>query len=209
VAGAVVAAAVVAGAVALLVVAAAVLVVEGEVVVRGAALRAAFLAVPLPAQAAVATTATAATTRRAVALCRGTARHYGPSVHGMDVRSIVDVEPEVEHNGTVPVWYFVHPREMKDRTDGGYLELINEFEVAAGGHLHPHSHPTHEWYFVMNGRGVMTVAGEVRDVIPGVLVYIPPDEVHSLRPIGGGSIHCFCFAVAVAGAPEIDYTTHE
>ena len=43
----------------------------------------------------------------------------------MDVRSIVDVEPEVEHNGTVPVWYLVHPREMKDLTEGGHLELVN------------------------------------------------------------------------------------
>ena len=48
----------------------------------------------------------------------------------MDVRSIVDVEPEVEHNGTVPVWYLVKPREMHDLTDGGSLELVNEFEVA-------------------------------------------------------------------------------
>ena len=40
----------------------------------------------------------------------------------MDVRSIVDVEPEVEHNGTVPVWYLVKPREMHDLTDGGSLE---------------------------------------------------------------------------------------
>src|SRR5947199_10646814 len=74
----------------------------------------------------------------------------------MDVRSIVDREPEVEHNGTVPVWYLVHPREMKELTDGGFVELINEFEVAAGGAVFPHSHPTHEWYFVMSGRGVMT-----------------------------------------------------
>ena len=28
----------------------------------------------------------------------------------MDVRSINAVAPEVEHNGTVPVWYLVHPR---------------------------------------------------------------------------------------------------
>ena len=50
----------------------------------------------------------------------------------MDVRSIVNVEPEVEHNGTVPVWYLVKPREMHDLTDGGSLELVNEFEVAPG-----------------------------------------------------------------------------
>jgi quercetin dioxygenase-like cupin family protein len=141
---------------------------------------------------------------------RGAVPHAGRrNVLHMDVRSITEVEPEVEHNGTVPVWYLVHPREMKQLTDGGYLELVNEFEVAAGGYVYPHSHPTHEFYFVMSGRGVMTIAGEDRDVAPGDLVYIPPDDVHSLRPIGGGAIHCFCFAVAVKGAPEIDYTSHE
>ena len=100
----------------------------------------------------------------------------------MDVRSIVNVEPEVEHNGTVPVWYLVKPREMHDLTDGGSLELVNEFEVAPGSAVYPHEHPTHEFYFVMSGRGVMIVAGEDRDVTPGDLVYIPPDTVHSLRP---------------------------
>src|SRR4030095_15472222 len=85
----------------------------------------------------------------------------------VDVRSIVEVEPEVEHNGTVPVWYLVHPREMKAITDGGYLELVNEFEVAAGGAVFPHEHPTHESYFVMSGRGVMTVGDENADVSPG------------------------------------------
>ena len=60
----------------------------------------------------------------------------------------------------------------------------------------------------MSGRGVMTVADEDRPVGPGDLVYIPPDTIHSLRPTGGGAIHCFCFAVATKDAGEIDYTTH-
>src|SRR3981189_725435 len=91
-------------------------------------------------------------------------RHYGGCE--MDVRSIEDVEPEVEHNGTVPVWWLINPREMKDITDGGYLELANEFEVAVGGEVFPHPHPTHEFYFVMTGEGVMTIAGEERAVGP-------------------------------------------
>src|SRR6187551_870841 len=66
----------------------------------------------------------------------------------MDVRSIEDVAPVVEHNGTVPVWWLVNPREMKEITDGGYLELVSEFEVAGGGLVDPHSHPTHEFYYV-------------------------------------------------------------
>ncbi len=64
----------------------------------------------------------------------------------MDVRNIEDVAPVVEHNGTVPVWWMVKSREMKELTDGGFLELVNEFEVAGGGYVDPHSHPTHEFY---------------------------------------------------------------
>ena len=82
----------------------------------------------------------------------------------MDVRSIEDVAPVVEHNGTVPVWWLVNPREMKEITDGGFLELVSEFEVAGGGLVDPHSHPTHEFYYVTAGRGLMTIDGEEREI---------------------------------------------
>ena len=127
----------------------------------------------------------------------------------MDVRNIENVAPVVEHNGTVPVWWMVNSREMKDATDGGYLELVNEFEVAGGGYVDPHSHPTHEFYYVLRGRGIMTVGDEDRLIAQGDLVHIPPDVVHSLRPVTDhASIHCFCFAIGVKGAGPINYTTH-
>lgn len=127
----------------------------------------------------------------------------------MDVRSIEDAPPIVEHNGTVPVWWMVKSREMKEATDGGFLELVNEFEVAGGGMVDPHSHPTHEFYYVLNGRGIMTIEGEDREIAQGDLVHIPPDAVHTLRPVSDNApIHCFCFAIGVKGAGPIDYTNH-
>jgi len=127
----------------------------------------------------------------------------------MDVRSIEDVEPKIEHNGTVPVWWLINSGEMKQITEGGFLELVNEFEVAGGGYVDPHSHPTHEFYYVTSGRGIMTVDGEDRPIAQGDLVHIPPDKVHSLRPVSATApIHCFCFAVGVKGAGPIDYTHH-
>ncbi|MGH9097391.1 MAG: cupin domain-containing protein, partial [Acidimicrobiales bacterium] len=101
----------------------------------------------------------------------------------MDVRNIEDVAPVVEHNGTVPVWWMVKSRELKDITAGGYLELVNEFEVAGGGRVDPHSHPTHEFYYVLRGRGIMTVGDDERQIAQGDLVHIPPDVVHTLRPV--------------------------
>ena len=127
----------------------------------------------------------------------------------MDVRSIEDYEPVVEHNGTVPVWWMIKPGEMTEITKGGHLELVNEFDVEGGGSVYPHSHPTHEFYYVTQGRGIMTIEGEEAEIQQGDLVHIPPDAVHSLRPISEHNrIHCFCFAIAVEGAGEINYTTH-
>jgi quercetin dioxygenase-like cupin family protein len=55
----------------------------------------------------------------------------------------------------------------------------------------------------------MTIDGEEREIAQGDLVHIPPDLVHSLRPVSDHApIHCFCFAVGVAGSGPVDYTEH-
>ncbi len=126
----------------------------------------------------------------------------------MDVRRIEQVAPSAEHRGTVPVWWLYKPREMKAATLGGYLELVSEFEVKGGGEVHPHHHHTHEFYYVLSGRGVMTIAGESREIGPGDLVRIPPDAVHSLRPVSpNASIRCVAFAVGLADTPDVNYSS--
>src|SRR3954464_7470290 len=127
----------------------------------------------------------------------------------MDVRSIEQVEPVIEHNGAVPVWWLVPPRELASLTKGGHLELVSEFEVAGGGFVDPHEHPTHEFYYVTSGKGIMTIGDEQCEITQGDLVRIPPNTVHSLRPVSDNApIHCFCFAVGLPDAGPVDYTNH-
>lgn len=127
----------------------------------------------------------------------------------MDVRSIQTVKPVVEHNGTTPVWWLVKPREMYDLTKGGHLELIAEWEIAGGGEVFPHTHPTHEFYYVILGRGIITLEGEEREVGQGDLVYIPPDKLHSARPISEHApLRAISFAVGVPDAGPVEYTRH-
>jgi mannose-6-phosphate isomerase-like protein (cupin superfamily) len=38
------------------------------------------------------------------------------------------------------------------RRSGGHLELVSEFEVMGDGEVHPHHHPTFEFYYVITGR---------------------------------------------------------
>jgi quercetin dioxygenase-like cupin family protein len=127
----------------------------------------------------------------------------------MDIRNIRDVKPVVEHNGTTPVWYLAPPGSLREATKGGSLELINEFEILGGGRVDPHTHPTHEYYYVLYGRGRMIVGDEEQEISQGDLVYIPPNLVHSLIASSEfAPIRCFCFAIASPEAGEINYTTH-
>jgi quercetin dioxygenase-like cupin family protein len=128
----------------------------------------------------------------------------------MDVRRIEDVAPVLEHNDTTSVWWLIKPREMYDATVGGYLELICEWEIAGGGEVFPHRHPTHEFYYVTSGRGLMRIGDEEQIISPGDLVYIPPDALHSVRTVSENApLHAVSFAVGVPGTGAVDYTTHD
>jgi mannose-6-phosphate isomerase-like protein (cupin superfamily) len=94
---------------------------------------------------------------------------------------------------------------LAEPTAGGHLELVSEFEVRPGGHVNPHRHPTHEFYLVRSGRGLMTIGERSWEIGPGELVTIPSQLVHSLEPVGAEPIRCFCFAVGDPGAPPVDY----
>lgn len=127
----------------------------------------------------------------------------------MDIRSIEKKPPSEEHQGTVPVWWLIEPREMYESSIGGHLELVSEFEIKGGGKVNPHSHPTYEFYYVTYGRGYMQIGDEIETVSQGDLIRIPPDAIHSMWPISANApIHCFCFAIGIKGAQPIDYTAH-
>ena len=64
---------------------------------------------------------------------------------------------------------------MRAATEGGFLELVSEWEIAGGGAVDAHSHPTHEFYYIISGHGIMKIADEEREVHAGDLVYTPPD----------------------------------
>jgi quercetin dioxygenase-like cupin family protein len=126
----------------------------------------------------------------------------------MDVRPARDVPPVIEHAGTVPVWWLIQPGELKDATSGGFLELVSEWEVADGGLVDPHSHPTHEFYYIISGRGIMKIADEEREVGQGDLIRIPPNIVHSIWPLTENSgLRGLAFAVGIEGAGPVDYTS--
>ena len=125
----------------------------------------------------------------------------------MDIRSIEDMAPVIEHNGTTPVWWLVPPQEMRAATEGGFLELVSEWEIAGGGAVDPHSHPTHEFYYIISGHGIMKIADEEREVHAGDLVYTPPDTTHSIWPASPHApVRGLAFAIGTPGTDTVDYS---
>jgi quercetin dioxygenase-like cupin family protein len=113
-----------------------------------------------------------------------------------------DVPAVLEHDGTVASHFMIPFGELREATEGGYLQFINEFMVDAGKFIEPHYHDSHEFYYVLSGRGTMRVGEDVYEVSPGDLVHTPPNVPHSIFAHHSG-VRCMAFAVAFipAGAP--------
>jgi quercetin dioxygenase-like cupin family protein len=119
----------------------------------------------------------------------------------MRISSRETVAPITLHQ-TVRVYPLLERWALAKETKGTYLEFIDDFEIDAGSKAEPHFHNTHEWYYVIEGTGVVQIEEEARRVVPGDLVYISPNARHTIYPTGKGKIRALCFASsyqAVAG----------
>lgn len=61
--------------------------------------------------------------------------------------------------------------------------------MATAAHYHPQ---TEEIYYILEGAGRMTIDGEVRDVIVGDAIAIPPGAVHTITNTGAGVLKFLC-----------------
>lgn len=125
----------------------------------------------------------------------------------MKIRHTAEVPAVVQHGGTVRSYFMYEQQELREETIGSFLEFINEFTVAPGAFVEPHFHNSHEFYYVLTGRGVMRVGDEEFTVAPGDLIHTPPNTPHSL--FGGHTgVRSLAFAVGFQ-QPGEDHTAVE
>jgi mannose-6-phosphate isomerase-like protein (cupin superfamily) len=126
----------------------------------------------------------------------------------MKISSRETLEPIIVHQ-TVRVYPLLKRWDLAEQTKGTYLEFIDDFEIDAGSKAEPHFHDTHEWYFVVEGTGVVQIENEARRVAPGDLIYIPPNQRHTIYPTGKGKIRALCFAASYQPVGGAFYTPVE
>lgn len=116
----------------------------------------------------------------------------------MDVRNIFKVNPILTCKGTCKTWMLSKNNEYNEKTRGGYLAYIDEFQTIPPKELAEHAHYSFEWYYVLNGRGLMKIENDKREVYPGDLIEIPPLAIHSIKSLSDSfPCHCLCFAIAL------------
>ena len=81
-------------------------------------------------------------------------------------------------------------------------------EVEPGGWLGLHRHSPAEIYYVIEGRGIVTVDGVEHEVSPGSAVFIPADAEHSVRNDGSATLR-FVYVFPVDSFGEVEYRFSE
>ena len=85
-------------------------------------------------------------------------------------------------------------RSILDRTNSAATnQSLAEATLPPGGETEAHCHSqAEEIYYILRGRGLMTLEGEGREVGPGDAILIPPGTQHSIRNIGQESLVFLC-----------------
>lgn len=107
----------------------------------------------------------------------------------MKVFHYLDVEGEVveekEAKGVTVRWLIT--REM-----GAKNFAMRLFEVEVDGYTPLHSHTWEHEVFVLEGEGEVRGGDEVRRIMPGDVVFIPPNETHQFKNRGKGKLKFIC-----------------
>jgi mannose-6-phosphate isomerase-like protein (cupin superfamily) len=103
-------------------------------------------------------------------------------------------------------------RENLGSRDGTHRVLgVWDTALQPGTMLDPHMHPdVEEVCYILEGDAEILVGDETSIVGPGQLVYIPPQQLHTIRPAGNAPLRWITVAVALdAGNPAVPQRTKE
>jgi mannose-6-phosphate isomerase-like protein (cupin superfamily) len=99
-------------------------------------------------------------------------------------------------------YYMLVPRDMTQAMESCLVVLRKGEEVP------PHSHPEEQVYFIIRGEGVFRIGDEETKIAPEMVVYIPGNEPHQVRPTSDELVYAYV-QVWKGGVPEdkLDWRT--
>ena len=92
-------------------------------------------------------------------------------------------------------------RVVAGKADGANNFCMRIFEIAAGGNTPKHAHPWEHEMFIHAGAGEIYGNGTWNPVLPGTVIFMPPNEEHQIRNTGKELLILACLVPAIA--PEL------
>ena len=86
------------------------------------------------------------------------------------------------NTGQLPIltsWMLISPENSSTQNLS-----IQISEIPAGSEQPIHKHEPEQCYYIINGKGLMIIEEESREVCAGDAVYIPPNSNHRIKNIG-------------------------
>ncbi len=100
-------------------------------------------------------------------------------------RDFHDVPEEPVSEGITIRWVIGKP-------EGAPNFAMRVIEFQPGVVFEQHEHPFEHEIFVLEGEGMAEGPGGEVPMLPGVALYIPPDEIHGYRNTGEGVLRFIC-----------------
>lgn len=105
----------------------------------------------------------------------------------MDVKNINDVDAFITADGSEIRELLAH------RNSSICKQSLAEARLKPGQQTTPHYHPdTEEIYYILTGQGRMQLADELRDVVVGDAIAIPPGMTHQITNTGSEMLIFLC-----------------
>lgn len=80
-------------------------------------------------------------------------------------------------------WMLISPKNTSTRNLS-----IQISEVPVGSEQPSHNHEPEQCYYIISGKGLMTIESESEEVFPGDAVYIPSNLKHGIKNIGDDNL---------------------
>jgi len=92
-------------------------------------------------------------------------------------------------------------RVVVSKVDGANNFCMRIFEIAAGGNTPKHTHPWEHEMFIHAGAGEIWGNGKWNPALPGMVIFMPPNEEHQVCNTGRELLILVCLVPSIA--PEL------
>ncbi len=107
------------------------------------------------------------------------------------LKNVLEIPEEKPHAATVRSWRVLNGDTIKNPN----LQFVDDDIVPPGYAIKSHVDNSDEVYYILTGKGEMTIGNETTAASEGDVFHIPPNTPHSMQNTGKRDLRFICMAI--------------